>query len=148
MGLITTGLKILGAIFLFVIIIAIIGAVIDNADPAKQQTGSIQSTVSTDSPQITPTAQEAVTREFTISGTGKDVSKPFFLRKGKAIINIDYKGESNFIVYLLDADANFVGLLANQVGSWEGALAFRVPRDGKYIIDVTATGTWNIKIQN
>jgi len=148
MGLIITGLKMLGAIFAFIIVIGIIGALINHTDPAKQQTGSIQSTVSTDQSQITPTAQEAATRDFTISGIGKDVSKPFFLKKGKAVINMDYKGESNFIVKLLDNDANLVSLLANQIGSWNGATAIRVPRDGEYIVDVTATGTWNIRIQN
>ncbi len=58
-----------------------------------------------------------------------------------------HDGEKNFTVWLLDKDGERVsgGLLANEIGSFEGSKAIQVPRDDIYLLQVEADGLWYVE---
>lgn len=99
----------------------------------------------------TPEPTQIIVNELkqqNFSGVGKKITDEFYLQKGIAKIQMDYIGQSNFIVRLMDKDGNLIELLANEIGSWDGATAIRIDRSGYYLMDVTADGRWTVVIQN
>ena len=59
--------------------------------------------------------------------------------------SMDYTGESNFAVILLDSQGNYTALLANEIGSYNGTTSEQLTT-GKYFLDVDASGPWSIDI--
>ena len=73
---------------------------------------------------------------------------PFNLESGLAIFNVSHQGQHYFSVTLLDKDGKDVsgGVLANQVGSFDGSKALRIPKDDIYLLQVQADGPWSIQV--
>lgn len=86
------------------------------------------------------------------SGTSNTATEIFYLQKGLARITLTYtdmsKYSSNFIVKLLDENGQYKDLLANEIGSYTGTKAIRIEQSGMYLLDITAEGKWNVKIEN
>lgn len=79
------------------------------------------------------------------SGSGPDVVGPLTL-DGLTRVTMKYKGNSNFIVYLMTSEGRTVDLLANEIGSFSGSTA--LPGDGgTYWLTVDADGSWSVKVQ-
>lgn len=81
-----------------------------------------------------------------LSGHGQDVTKKFILAEGLSIIEMTHNGDSNFSPQLLNADGSQVERLANEIGMVKGSKAVHVPKDGQYLIDVSADGSWAFNI--
>jgi hypothetical protein len=62
--------------------------------------------------------------------TGKTATDFFDLGKGLKRFDMIHEGDGNFIVWLLDKDGARVngGLLANEMGPYEGSRAIQVPK--------------------
>lgn len=103
-------------------------------------------TITVEQPRLT-TAQSI---PVTLSGSGDQVSEPFYLKKGlikfasKNVDNSQYS--SNFIVYLIDSNGNAQGLVANDIGTADSSKATSVSKDGIYMLDVMSGGEWQITV--
>lgn len=84
--------------------------------------------------------------ENTFTGTGKDYTKKIELKDGLTHVKYKYTGESNFVAWLLDTNGNKVELIANEIGSCDGKIATSI-KQGTYLIDITAYGSWSITIE-
>ncbi len=84
-------------------------------------------------------------REF--SGIGQEATELFSLEKGLHVFEMKHSGSGHFGVRLLDSDGNYIELLANDVGNFDGSKAAKVERDGNYILDISASGNWSIVIK-
>ncbi len=82
----------------------------------------------------------------TMEGSGSAVSKFIYLDKNLTYFDMSHNGDSNFIVTLLDKDGNYAGLLANEIGKYEGKKAEGIRDAGIYLLNVQADGNWAIKI--
>jgi hypothetical protein len=83
---------------------------------------------------------------LTLSGKSQQVTKPFYLNTGLATFKMMHDGESNFAIWLIDAKGNNKELLVNEIGSFDGSKAVGV-KSGVYLLDISADGNWNIKIE-
>lgn len=81
------------------------------------------------------------------TGRGKQVSPLFSLTQGLVIFRMTHNGSSNFIIVLLDDHGDWVELLVNEIGSFDGAKAVGVESTGTYLLDIQADGDWTVTIE-
>jgi hypothetical protein len=81
------------------------------------------------------------------AGRGNDVTKLFPLDQDLYVFRLKYTGESNFIVKLLNEAGQRIDTLSNEIGDFSGSKAVRIEREGKYLINVQATGEWSITVE-
>lgn len=81
------------------------------------------------------------------SGTGQQATDLFTLPAGLATFELEHEGEGAFSVRLLDDQGELIDNLAAATGAFRGSKAVRVPRAGQYLFDVSATGTWSIRLR-
>lgn len=82
----------------------------------------------------------------TWDGSGTEVIGPFSLEKGLAVFDLTSgQTDSNYIVTLLDADGEYVELLANAIGTYSGSRATDVPATASYYLEVTSDTDWKMK---
>lgn len=82
-----------------------------------------------------------------LSGTGQQASQKFTLENGLSVFKITHTGRSNFIVNLMDSDGQNIELLANEIGSFDGAKAVGIAKKGEYLLNISADGKWTAKIE-
>ena len=89
------------------------------------------------------TITEAPASEF--KGTNTYVSGFFTLDKGVYVVDLNNKGESNFIVQFYDSDGNRYYSLANEIGDYSGKTLFvNEDPETKYCISVLSDGNWKL----
>ncbi|MBI3959308.1 MAG: VCBS repeat-containing protein [Chloroflexi bacterium] len=93
----------------------------------------------------TSSAGSATSQEFT--GVGSQTTALFGLAAGTAKFELKYDGTTLFTVWLLDAQGNLLGLLAEKVGAFDGTAELSIPADGSYRLRVVGNGQWSVKIQ-
>lgn len=79
-----------------------------------------------------------------LSGTGDAVTPFAATESGLWIFSMQYSGESNFIVWLKDANGKRLVVLANEIGTYSGVKPQTIDA-GKYYLDVTASGPWTVR---
>ncbi len=84
---------------------------------------------------------------ITLSGVGQQATNKFTLTKGISVFKMTHKGSANWAPKLLNSNGDYVDLLANDVGSFDGSKAVGIKKEGEYILDVTANGNWTIVIE-
>ncbi|MHB1225631.1 MAG: hypothetical protein ACYC2G_16510 [Gemmatimonadaceae bacterium] len=89
----------------------------------------------------------SVGRAQSFTGTGQQATGLFPLSEGLAVFELTHQGDSRFVVQLLDADGNTVGELARASGRFDGSRALRIGHAGQYLLDVTASGPWTVKLR-
>jgi hypothetical protein len=77
------------------------------------------------------------------AGSGDAATELFYLTPGAHTFTWSHTGSSNFIVWLLDANGQWVDLLANEIGSSSGSKIVGVA-GGLYLLDVSADGAWQV----
>lgn len=100
-------------------------------------------------PAVEEPAEEpsAAPDPINLSGNGQTATDPFELETGLAIARMSYQGDRNFIVQILDENGSRAGQsLANMIGSFEGSQAIQT-KAGQHILDVQASGPWEITIE-
>lgn len=120
------------------------------AAPATATAPAVQAE-KTATPAPEPTATPA---PVVLSGSGQSVAGPVPLKSGLIRVKMHYGGARNFAVKLLEdgtgkpagGTAGLDSLLANQIGAWDGEKAVRIDKAGAYVLDVTASGPWEITI--
>ena len=80
----------------------------------------------------------------TFSGNGSTVIPFTAPASGTWAFTLMYGGESNYIVWLTDDLGSRVALLANRIGTCSVVSAQKLS-DGKYYLDVNASGPWTIQ---
>ena len=81
-----------------------------------------------------------------LEGSGDKV-KTITLNKGVAIFTMDHSGNRNFSVVIKGSNGEYLDLLANDIGNYNGQKTFTVTKDGTYLIEITASGKWTIDIE-
>ena len=74
----------------------------------------------------------------------------FELSQGLKTFSMTHQGSGHFSVHLLGKDGSRVGvdsLLANEVGSFDGSKAVRIPKEDIYLLQVEADGPWTIQVE-
>lgn len=82
-----------------------------------------------------------------VQGAGQRASDLFALPAGLATFEIRYTGTGPFSARLLDEEGEVVEELARATGPFAGSKAVRIPRDGRYLYDVGASGPWEIRLR-
>ncbi|MBE3128663.1 MAG: hypothetical protein IMZ60_03175 [Actinobacteria bacterium] len=85
-------------------------------------------------------------RPIILSGFGQEASEKFVLEEGLVRFNFLYKGQHNFIVWLLDNTGKKVELLVNKTGYFDGSKAIRIDKTGIYLLDISADEYWLVTI--
>lgn len=81
-----------------------------------------------------------------LSGVGQQATNKFHLESGLKIFKMTHSGGGNFAIWLLDSNGNKLGLLVNEIGSFNGSKAEQIPFAGDYLLDVMASGSWTVTI--
>jgi hypothetical protein len=84
---------------------------------------------------------------ITISGTGQEATQEFRLEEGLSIFRMEYPGDRNFIIWLMDDQGNREELLVNNIGDFSGSKAVGIDNAGAYILDVNADDEWTVTIE-
>jgi hypothetical protein len=85
--------------------------------------------------------------EFFFDGEKSSATRRFKLLEGLCRIKLKHRGESNFIVTLLDENGVRVSGIVNEIGAFEGSQAIKIPRTGTYVFDIQAGGPWSIEVE-
>lgn len=96
---------------------------------------------STTSPTETPSPEP-----ITLSGSGDDIID-FVKWEGAAIGIFTNSGSSNFIVRSFDDEGEYVDLLINTIGSYQGTVPIDfAPDEHTSRLEIKSSGTWEIEI--
>lgn len=96
-------------------------------------------------PTATPIPQPT-TNPYVYTGSGRGTVS--FNWSGRGIVRLTHSGQRNFIVWAYDAANKQVGLLANEIGNYDGVVPLNFERyysDARKF-DITADGAWRIEI--
>jgi hypothetical protein len=145
-------LSVIGAFFL--------GAFIMSSSPSPEPEVIVREVEKTDvAPNVVETVQEEekvmeksepvedVFAPITVSGTGQKATEKFMLEKGLVVFKMTHSGGGHFSVTLLDSNGDYIALLANEVGAFDGSKAEKINKSGEYLFDVSADGAWTISTE-
>jgi len=60
---------------------------------------------------------------------------------------MNHGGDRNFIVWLLNDEGDQIDLLVNKIGEFDGSRAVGITKQGDYILDISADGSWTVTIE-
>ncbi|TKJ31057.1 MAG: hypothetical protein CEE40_03120 [Chloroflexi bacterium B3_Chlor] len=83
----------------------------------------------------------------TFAGSGQQVSPFIMLSEGLARFQMTHDGAHNFAIVLLDSRGNWVDLLVNEIGPFDGSKAVGIRQSGAYLLDIAADGNWTLTIE-
>lgn len=81
------------------------------------------------------------------SGRDQQYAGPFFLDSGLTRFTLHNTGSGHFGIWLLDSMGNYIDLLVNEIGPFDGSKAVGISREGIYYLDISAQGNWEIIIE-
>ena len=158
-------IRLLGYIMYTFVVLFIIGILMPSPSPTPEAPTPTPTPIST-TPEITPTiptssvtplpkttpTPEAPTatptpEPITLSGTGQEATSKFSLETGLSVFRMNHDGDRNFIVWLLNDEGDQIDLLVNKIGEFDGSKALCVTKQGDYILDISADGSWTITIE-
>lgn len=86
-------------------------------------------------------------QEILLQGTGDTATTFFTLEKGLSVFAMSHIGTSNFYIWLMKDNGDTIGLLVNEIGSFDGSTAIGITATGNYLLDVNADGNWTVQIK-
>ena len=110
--------------------------------PTSSVTPLPKTTPALEAPTATPTPEP-----ITLSGTGQEATSKFSLETGLSVFRMNHDGDRNFIVWLLNDEGDQIDLLVNKIGEFDGSKAVGITKQGDYILDISADGSWTITIE-
>jgi hypothetical protein len=93
-----------------------------------------------------PPLTSAFELPLTFAGTSDNAYSAFTATSGTVKFTMSYTGTGNFAVILYDNNGNYVNLLANEVGSYNGSKSQSFSGTGIYYLAVTGVGSWSITV--
>ncbi|NPV60011.1 MAG: hypothetical protein HPY75_10145 [Actinobacteria bacterium] len=146
---------ILLGIFIFVLIITIaIGTSNKGTKNDTKPTTSTEKTTTdtqtskppstTVTPQTTQTTPEPAPQSF--SGSGDSAIQAVNLNRGLAHFEMTHNGGANFAIQLYSSAGEYIDLLVNTIGSFNGTKVISLSNSGQYSMNVTASGKWTITV--
>lgn len=99
----------------------------------------------------TSTTTTSTTRQswegFTLTGRGADVVDLVVPDGDAAVLNITHQGSSNFAITGYDASGEYLDLLVNEIGNYEGSRPVNLV-DGDTVaeLEIEADGEWTIEV--
>ena len=155
-----------GCLSVVVVLIVVVSCAALLGDGGQEQAdgGGGQQAASTPSPAPTPSSTPEPTptpepeskpepveepKTITLSGSSQEATEPFQLERGLTVIEMQYQGNANFIVDLLDQQGDSVAPMgvANVIGNFEGSTPVQITQGGQHLLDVQASGPWRIKVR-
>jgi hypothetical protein len=82
----------------------------------------------------------------TASGRGHSIAGPYQGTGAGVRFELRHRGQSNFIVDVLDVDGQELGNLVNEIGSFQGSQIGEVP-EGVFWLRVQADGPWTVTMR-
>jgi hypothetical protein len=83
------------------------------------------------------------------SGRGPQATRLFDLPQGLLVFEVEHRGnEGAFSVRLMAEEGGVVEQLASGDGRFGGSRAIGIPRAGRYLLDVAATGDWTVRVRS
>lgn len=87
-----------------------------------------------------------------LSGVGQKATEKFTLKKGLVVFKMTYKcspceGDSIFVIKLLKDNGDYMSLLVNEIGNFDGSKAVKITETGIYLLDISADGQWTVSIE-
>ena len=101
---------------------------------------------STPAVRATPPPARPAPYSVAFSGGAQKATELFPLQVGLARFEMNFKGDGNFAVWLMDSNGKNIELLANKIGAFEGSKAVGIERAGNYLLDVSANGGWAVVV--
>jgi len=90
---------------------------------------------------------EAAAQSF--SGRGPQATRLFDLPQALLVFEVEHRGNQGaFSVRLMAEDGGVVEQLASGEGRFGGSRAIGIARPGRYLLDVTATGEWAVRVRS
>lgn len=83
---------------------------------------------------------------ITLSGKGDSATDTFYLKPGIAGFESTYRGDSNFIVHLLNSQGDQEKSIANAIGTYNGKTLVFIEAEGEFMLNVESSGSWEINI--
>ncbi len=131
-------------IVLLVALVLLASAAVSGCGGDGEEKTSTQPEKSATQPSTQPSAGPS--GPVMLSGGESEASQPFSLSKGVATFTYQYTGTAQFKAVLLDSTGRQVEVLTDVTGSVSGSTAVGVT-SGKYVVDVTASGAWEIDVE-
>ncbi len=88
----------------------------------------------------------ALPKPIDIVGNGDKVTQKVTLTKGTSRATLNYTGQSNFIIKMLDENGKDIDLVVNEIGPYSGTTFIPVPKTGNYVFNIQAEGNWALKL--
>ncbi len=107
--------------------------------------GYVSARLLSETPPPPPTPTPApLPKPIQLSGTGQEVTDPFYLRAPVNRIKFRHRGESNFIVHAFDPSGE-EEYLVNVIGNYDGSVPLF--GEGEWYLEVDADGPWTARIE-
>jgi hypothetical protein len=99
-------------------------------------------------PSTAPSATTATQEPISLSGTGRTgLTRVFKLAAGRRNFTGSHTGKMNFSAVLKAADGEYITLVFNKIGAYNGTYTTIVEKSGDYVLDVEADGDWTVSIE-
>jgi hypothetical protein len=149
--------RVVAVVAVIAVVIACVGLFLNSQDPYQRdrlrkprqsQTQTRQPTMPSRQPAPPANKETAPLRQpIRLSGQGQQASPRFTLQSGLRIFKMRHNGTQNFAVVLMDGRGEYMDLLVNTIGPFNGSKAIRIRSTGTYILDITANGQWAVEIE-
>ncbi len=80
------------------------------------------------------------------TGQGQSVTRRMHLQAGLHVFRLEHAEPGHFSAWLLDETGKRLELLANVSVPYDGSKAVRIARDGDYLVDISARGSWRVSV--
>lgn len=96
-------------------------------------------------PTLTPTAAGPTPTPVILKfqGSGDDIVNFTAVTSGLAQFSLSHRGSHNFAVKLLRSNGDYIDLLVNDIGDYDGKGTAKIEA-GQYVLDITADGNWAV----
>jgi len=133
-------IRLLGYIMYTFVALFIIGILVPSPTPEAPTPTPISTT-----PEITPTIPTSSVTP--LPKTTPEATSKFSLETGLSVFRMNHDGDRNFIVWLLNDEGDQIDILVNKIGEFDGSKAVGITKQGDYILDINADGSWTINIE-
>jgi len=105
--------------------------------------------ISTDKPSESQSCTRQILEPSPImlSGTGQEATSKFSLERGISIFEMKHDGTRNFAIVLYDTNGEYINLLVNTIGRFDGSKLSSINTKDEYLLDISADGNWEVEIK-